>query len=87
MINTVKTRLNITLPSALVADLKLYARDNISKFIEEAVEETIHFKKRKEAIRLVKKFPPSFTQVKDSVKFVRKLRSLDTKRLKEIGIA
>ncbi len=83
--NTV--RINISLPSALVKDLKKRTNPRgLSKFLAEAAEEKMMKERREKALRELLAGPPAFTEIKDSVAYVRKMRRLDEKRLKRLGV-
>ena len=80
-------RINITLPSDLIKDLKekLPAR-RISRFIADAAKEKVERLTQEEALKELLAGPPAFPNIKDSIKWVRELRRRDLKRLKRLGI-
>lgn len=80
-------RVNVSLPRDLVRELKekVPAR-GVSRFISEAAREKIEKAKRMKAFNELMEAPPAFPHIKDSVKWVRKLRRADLKRLKRLGI-
>jgi len=84
--NTV--RINISLPSPLVKDLKKRTNPRgLSKFLAEAAEEKLVKERREKAFREILDAPPAFTSLKGkdaAVKWVRKLRAEDESRLKRI---
>ena len=41
---------------------------------------------REKALKELLAMPPTFTDVKDSVEYIRKMRRLDEKRMKRLGI-
>lgn len=80
-------RINISLPSDLVKDLKKRtSKREFSKFLAEAAEEKMAKEKREKALKEFLAGPPAFPEVKDSVAWVRKSRREDEKRLKRLGI-
>lgn len=80
-------RINISLPSNLVKDLKkLVPRRGLSRFLTEAAREKIKAKERVKAFKELLEAPPAFIDIEDSVKYVRKMRGLDEKRLKRLGV-
>lgn len=80
-------RINVSLPSGLVRDLKKRTRTReFSKFIAEAAEEKLLKERREKALKELLEAPPTFTNIKDSAEWVRKTRRLDEKRLKRLGI-
>jgi len=84
--NTV--RINVSLPSDLVKDLKKRTNPRgFSKFLASAAEEKIEREKRERALREILAAPPAFTFLKGknaAVKWVRKLRLEDERRLKRV---
>lgn len=81
-------RINVSLPSELVRDLKrLTPARGLSKFLSEAAEEKIARKKREIALKVLLEAPPAFEFLKGkdaAAKWVRKLRAGDEKRLRRI---
>ena len=81
-------RINVSLPSDLVRDLKKRTSPRgFSKFLAEAAEEKIKKGKRERALREILEAPPAFTFLTGknaAVKWVRKLRSEDEERLKRV---
>ena len=83
--NTV--RINISLPSDLVKDLKKRTSPRgVSRFLAEAAGEKIKAMEREKAFKEILEAPASFTEIKDSVSWVRKMRRLDEKRLKRLSV-
>ena len=80
-------RVNVSLPIGLVKELKekIPAR-GVSRFIADAAMEKIVVEKRRRALRELLEAPPSFTDIRDSSVYIRKMRRLDEKRLKRLGI-
>ncbi len=81
-------RMNVSLPKDLVKDLKtnIPAR-GISKFMANATREEINRMKREKALKEILAAPPAFTFLKGknaAVRWVRKMRREDNKRLKRI---
>lgn len=80
-------RINVSLPSDLVKDLKKRTSPRgFSKFLAEAAEEKIKRGKRERALREILEAPPAFTEIKDSASWIRKLRMENEKRLGRLGI-
>lgn len=83
--NTV--RVNISLPVESIKRIKSVApKRGVSKFLAEAAEEKIRRMKAEKAFKEILEAPPAFTEIKDSVAYVRKMRRLDEKRLKRLGV-
>ena len=81
------TRLNISIPTETATKLKKIApKRGISSFLAEAAEEKIEKLEREKAFNELLEAPPAFTDVKDSVSYIRKMRRLDEKRTKRLGI-
>ena len=81
------TRLNITIPREVATKLRKFApKKGISKFIAEAAEERIKSLEREKALKELLAAPPTFTKIKDSVKYIRKMRRFDERRMKRLGI-
>ena len=80
-------RVNISLPIDLVKELKekVPAR-GFSRFLSEAAMEKIAVEKRRRALRELLEAPPSFIDIRDSAAYIRKMRRLDEKRLKRLGV-
>lgn len=80
-------RMNVSLPKDLVKELKENVSPRgISKFLSEAAAEKIGKIEREKALKELLEAPPAFTDVKDSIAYIRKMRRLDNKRLKRLGI-
>ena len=80
-------RVNISLPRDLVKELKEKVPSRgMSKFISDAAREKIVEKERIKAFKELLEAPPAFTHIKDSVSYIRKMRRLDEKRMKRLGI-
>jgi len=81
------TRLNISVPIEIATKLKKLApKRGVSKFLVDAAEEKIGKIERDKALKELLALPPTFTDVKDSVEYTRKMRRLDGKRMKRLGI-
>jgi hypothetical protein len=81
------TRLNISIPTETATKLKKIApKRGISSFLAEAAEEKIEKLEREKAFKELIEAPPAFTDAKDSVSYIRKMRRLDEKRMKRLGI-
>lgn len=80
-------RINISLPSDLVKDLrKKTGPRGFSKFLAEAAEEKIKAIEREKALKEILEAPATFTEIKDPAAWIRKMRRLDEKRLKRLGV-
>jgi len=81
------TRLNISIPTETATKLKKIApKRGVSSFLAEAAEEKISKLEREKALKELLEAPPTFTDINDSVKYIRKMRRLDEKRMKRLGI-
>jgi hypothetical protein len=82
------TRLNISLPGDLAEKIKkTVPKRGLSKFLAEAAEERIKRLEREKALKELLEAPPAFTFLKGkdaAVKWVRKLRREDEKRLRRV---
>lgn len=82
------TRINISLPEETVNMIKKAApKRGVSKFLAEAAEEKIERNKKEKALKELLEAPPAFTFLKGknaAVKWVKKLRAEDEKRLKRV---
>ena len=80
-------RINISLPNDLVKELreKVPSR-GISRFLSEAAREKITKEEREKAFKELLEGPPAFLDIKDSVSYIRKMRRLDEKRIRRLGI-
>ena len=79
------TRLNISIPTETATKLKKIApKRGVSSFLAEAAEEKISKIEREKALKELLAMPPAFTDIKDSVKWVRELRRSDEKRLRRV---
>lgn len=80
-------RMNVSLPMELVLLLKkTVPTRGVSKFLAEAAREKIRNIEREKALKELLNATPTFTDIKDSVKYIRKIRRLDEKRMKRLGI-
>lgn len=80
-------RMNVSLPTDLVMTLKKTVPPRgISKFLAEATREKMAALEREKALEELLNAPPAFTNIKDSAKYIRKMRRLDEKRMKRLGI-
>lgn len=81
------TRINISLPEETIKEIKRVAlKRGVSKFLAEAAFEKLKKEKREKALKEILAAPPTFVEIKDSVAWVRKMRKLDEKRLKRLGV-
>lgn len=78
-------RLNITLPKD-IADYVRKNTSNISKYISETISDRIARERREKAFKEILAGPPSFTDVEDSIEYVRILRAGDEERMKRLGL-
>ncbi len=80
-------RVNVSMPSDLLKELreKIPSR-GISRFLSEAAREKIAEKEREKAFKELLEAPPAFPDIKDSVSYIRKMRRLDEKRMKRLGL-
>jgi hypothetical protein len=78
-------RVNLTIPKEVVEDVKKQ-RGNISQFASEAMREKLMREKREQAFKDILAGEPSFTEIDDSVAYVRKQRAGDEKRMQRLGI-
>lgn len=82
------TRLNVSIPVEVVEKIKRVApKRGVSRFFREAVEEKVEKIEREKALKELLEAPPAFTFLKGkdaAVKWVRKLRSEDERRLKRV---
>ena len=75
------------MPTEIAERLKEVApKRGVSKFLADAAEEKIKKLEREKALKELLAMPPTFTDVKDSVEYIRKMRRLDEKRMKRLGI-
>lgn len=80
-------RINVSLPSDLVKDLKKrVARRGLSRFLTDAARAKIKLEEREKAFRELLEAPPAFPQIKDSAAYIHTMRRLDEKRLKRLGV-
>jgi hypothetical protein len=82
------TRVNLTIPKDILEDVKKIVGNavSISRFTSEALSEKVAREKREQAFKDILAEPPSFTDIDDSVAYVRKLRAEDEKRMQRLGI-
>lgn len=75
------------MPRDLVKEIKEKVPERgVSKFISEAATEKIEKTKRIKAFKELLEAPPAFTDIKDSAAYIRKMRRLDEKRMKRLGV-
>ena len=78
-------RINISLPAQLAKDLrKRTGKREFSKFLAEAAQEKLSKERKERAIREILEAPAAFPEIKDSVKWVRKLRLENENRFKRV---
>ncbi|MBI2039630.1 hypothetical protein HYT18_00995 [Candidatus Microgenomates bacterium] len=81
------TRVNISLPEETYRMIKKLApKRGVSRFLAEAAEEKARSIRARKAFEEILAGPPAFSDIKDSVAWVRKSRRLDEKRFKRLGI-
>lgn len=84
---SMNVRINVTIPAETVKKLKSLApKRRLSRFLAEAADEKLKRIEREKALKELLEAPPTFTDIKDSVKWVRKMRHLDEKRMRRLGI-
>lgn len=77
--------MNVSLPKTLVNVLKnRVPKRQISAFLAEAAEEKFARIESDKAFQELLGAPPTFTYVKDSVRYIQKQRNLDKKRPKQL---
>lgn len=80
-------RVNISLPKDLLKELKEKVPSRgVSKFISEAAKEKIEKAKKIKAFKELLEAPPAFTEIRDSASYIRKVRRMDEKRMKRLGL-
>lgn len=80
-------RIDITVPKDVVSEVKKRtSKRGVSQFFTEAAKEKLAKEKREKALKEILAAPPAFTDIKDSVAWIRKSRRLDNKRMKRLGI-
>jgi hypothetical protein len=81
------SRINVSLPKTLLSELEKYVPSGRkSGFVADAVEKELAALKRKKALEEFAHLPPTFTDIDDSVAYVRSLRAESEKRLKRVGV-
>lgn len=81
------TRINISLQEETYRLIKNVApKRGVSRFLAEAAEEKARSIRARKAFEEILAGPPAFSDIKDSVAWVRKSRRLDEKRFKRLGI-
>ncbi len=80
-------RVNVSMPKEVLAELqKLVPAGRKSEFISAAVEKELATLKRKQALEKFATLPPTFSDIDDSVAYVRTLRRESEQRLKRFGL-
>lgn len=75
------------MPRDLVKELKEKVPSRgVSRFIADAAKEKIEEQEREKAFKELLEAPPAFPEIKDSVAYIRKMRRLDEKRMRRLGI-
>src|SRR5436190_4176477 len=79
-VNTQVVRINITLPKRVWNELEqeIPSRGK-SNFIASAIEDKLRSEKREKAFVELASLPPTFTDVDDSVTFIREMRNEEDK--------
>jgi metal-responsive CopG/Arc/MetJ family transcriptional regulator len=87
MLNTNVTRINITIPKKIITELeKAVPNRGKSSYISAAIQEKLIRERRIEALKDLRKLPATFTNIKDSTKYITKMRKDDDKkRFKELA--
>jgi predicted nucleic acid-binding protein len=83
MMNNKTINITLSMPKHVVDDLKEHTK-NLSKYVSEAIVEKRARERRDKALQEILAYPPTFTDVEDSVAYIRTLRSLDNQRLEEL---
>ena len=87
MMPSVTTRINISLPEDVLAMLRMYAPERgFSRFLIEAAKEKVDRIRRERAFNELLAAPPTFTNIRNGATYVRRMRRLDEKRAKRLGI-
>ncbi|OGG14335.1 hypothetical protein A2773_03490 [Candidatus Gottesmanbacteria bacterium RIFCSPHIGHO2_01_FULL_39_10] len=80
-------RIDITVPEDVVREVKrITSKRGVSQFFTEAAREKLAREKREKALKEILAAPPAFTDIKDSVTWIRKSRRLDEKRMRRLGL-
>src|SRR5262249_9126575 len=80
-------RVNVSMPKNLLSELEKYVPSGSkSGFVAQAVEKELALLKRKKAFEEFAKLPSTFTDIEDSVAYVRNIRAESEKRLKRFGV-
>lgn len=80
-------RMNISLPQELVITLKEnVSRGGISGFLAEAAREKMLAAEKEKALEELVAMPATFTKINNAQEYVRKIRSIDNKRMKTLGV-
>lgn len=78
--------LNITFPKELIFRLKRVNKPRgISRFLAEATREKLDREEAKKALGQLLGAPKTFSKIEDSVRYIRKTRLLDDKRLRHLS--
>lgn len=80
-------RMNITLPQDLVMVLKTNVEPRgISKFLAEAAREKIEESEKEKALKALLAAPATFRNIRNSTKYIRKIRGAEEKRARRFLI-
>lgn len=80
-------RINITIPEKTVEKIKkITTKRGMSAFLAKAAEEKVRRLEKEAALKEILEALPTFTEIKDSTRWVRKMRRLDEKRSKHLGL-
>ena len=81
-------RVNVTLPKRVWNELEQEVpRRGKSTFIASAIEDKLRSAKKAKAFTELASLPPTFTNVDDSVKYIREMRNEEDKeRSKKLGV-
>ncbi len=82
-----RTRINISLSEDVLTMLRSYVPERgLSRFLAEAAKEKMDRLKREKAFNELLAAPPTFTGIRNAAAYVRRIRRLDEKRAKRLGI-
>ena len=80
-------RLNILLPEETVKNIKrITPKRGLSRFLAEAASEKIKRIEREKVLKELLGASPTFTNIKDAAKYIKKVRRLDEKRMRRLGV-
>lgn len=87
MMPSTTTRINISLSEDVLTMLRRYVPERgLSRFLADAATEKLEKIKREKAFNELLAAPPTFTGIRNSAAYIRRMRRLDGKRAKRLGI-